>query len=285
MAFDTTRLLAQVIQRGCLPEGRFSDQEILDLSYDCLLSEIVPIIIDTRQDFLVNYVDIPVVAGQVSYPIPSRAINGVLREVKLLSGSQIINMERADLEDIVDTNSAAIPDKFYLVGNDINLYPVPSQSGTVTLRVYYFMRPSRLVPVIETARITAINGNVLSITTPTGWTAANTFDLVRGRAHFDVLSIDLVPLSVTASSVEFSAVPTSLVVGDYVALAEETCFPYLPPEGHVTLMQSAATACLESIGDPAAANSAAKTSMLLANFKRILCIRVEGEQDLGTPLI
>jgi len=73
-------------------------------------------------------------------------------------------------------------------------------------------------------------------------------------------------------------------VGDYIALAEETCFPFLPPEGHVTLMQSAATACLESIGDPAAANSAAKTTLLLENFKRVLCVRVQGETALGTPL-
>jgi hypothetical protein len=284
MAFDTTRLVAQVIQRGCLPEGRFSDQDILDLSYDCLLSEIVPLVIDARQDFLVTYVDIPVVAGVVSYPIPARAVNGVVRELKLIYGDQIINLKRASVEDIDDSNSADIPHTFYLVGNNINLYPVPAQTSLVSLRVYYFIRPSKLVPVIETAKITTITGNVLSITTPTGWTSSNTFDLVRGRAHFDIMSIDLVPVSVTASSIEFSAIPLGLSVGDYITLAEETCFPYLPPDGHVALTQSSATACLESIGDPAAANSAAKTSLLLDNFKRILCVRVEGENSLGTPL-
>jgi hypothetical protein len=284
MAFDTTRLVNQVIQMGCLPTGRFSDQDILDLSYDCLLSEIVPLIIDVRQDFLVSYIDIPVIAGQVSYPIPARAVNGVVREIKLLYGTQIINLKRAILEDIEDTNSADIPDTFYLVGNDINLYPAPSLSGSVTLRVYYFIRPSRLVPVIETARITAITGSVLSITKPTGWTVSNTFDLVRGRAHYDLLSIDLTALSVTDSSIEFTALPSGLAVGDYITLAEETCFPFLPPEGHVTLMQSAATSCLESMGDPAAANSAAKTALLLENFKRVLCVRVQGETSLGTPL-
>jgi hypothetical protein len=284
MAFDTTRLVNQVIQRGCLPEGRFTEQDILDIAYDCLLSEIVPIIIDARQDFLVTYVDIPVIAGQASYPIPSRAVNGVVREIKLVSGSQIINLIRYDLEDIVDVNSAAIPDSFYIVGNDINLYPTPSATGTLSLRIYYFIRPSRFVPVIETSRITGISGNIVSVIPVNGWTSANTFDLVRGRALFDILAIDLVPVSVTGSSIEFSSVPTTLQIGDYVSLAEETCFPYLPPEGHVTLMQSTATACLESIGDPAAANSAAKTALLLENFKRILCVRVEGEQVLGTPL-
>jgi len=284
MAFDTTRLLAQIISKGCLPEGRFSDQEILDFAYDCLLSEIVPLVIDARQDFLVTYVDIPVIANQIAYPIPARAVNGVVREVKLLSGSNIINLERCDLEDITDSNSAQ-PHTFYVVGNDLCLYPVPSQSNSVSLRVYYFIRPSRLVPVIECAKITAINGNILSITTPTGWTISDTFDLVRGRAHFDLLSLDLVPVSVSEAAIEFASVPASLQVGDYLALSEETCFPYLPPEGHVALMQSAATACLESIGDPASVNSAAKTALLIENFKRILCVRVQGETSLGTPLI
>jgi hypothetical protein len=249
------------------------------------LSEIVPVVLATREDYFVTYKDYTITANQAAYALPTRALNGVVREVKLIESSSVKDLDRIDLED-VKTTRADSPCSFYVQGNYLNLYPTPSAT-TGTLRVYYFARPSKLVPVSECARITAINSNTVSVTIPTGWSTSDSFDLVRGRAHFDTLSIDLSASSVANGEIAFTTdVPTELQVGDYVTLSEETCFPTLPPEGHVPLVQSAVTAALESIGDPAAATSAAKTSALLANFKAILSTRIQGEtKQLGKRLL
>jgi len=285
MTFNATRLVDQITLKGSLPDGRFTDQELLDLAYDSLLSEIVPMVLEAREDYFVTYKDLSITANVGAYAVPTRALNGVLREVKLIRGTNILNLERKDLEEIT-TSTTGTPTSFYVMGNDIILDPTPDTTAD-TLRLYYFIRPSRIVTVAECGRITAIVGNTVSITIPTGWTTANTFDLVRGKAHFDVLAIDLEASSVAAGEVAFtSTVPTSLAVGDYVTLANETCFPFLPPEGHVALVQSAVTSALESIGDPAAGVSAQKAEMLKKTFQTVLKTRIQGEvKTLGAQML
>lgn len=285
MAFDTTRLVNQINIKGSLPEGRFEDQELLDFAYDSMLSEVVPTILMTREDYFVTYKDYTITASQAGYTIPTRALNGIVREVKLVRGTQVIDLERIDLEKISSTQTGT-PNSFYVAGTYVYLYPTPATTED-TLRIYYFMRPSKFVPTSECARITAINGNTCSITIPTGWDTSDTFDLVRGRAHFDPLAIDLEASSVSGGAITFtSTVPSELQVGDYVTLAEETCFPQLPPEGHVPLVQSAVTSALESIGDPNAATSASKTQALLERFRGVLSTRVHGApKALGRRLL
>lgn len=288
MAFDTTRLVAQMTLKGALPDGRFEDQDLLDLAYDCLLSELVPAVLSAREEYYVTFQDVAVTANVARIPVPARAMNGVLREVKLvkLSG-QVVDLDRIDLEDVGSTTPGT-PQAFYLEGNSIVLHPTPDATSGDVVRLYFFLRPSKLVTVAECAIITAINGNVLSVTPPTGWSTGNTFDLVRGRAHFDVLGMDLAADTVDGSSITFTEdVPTTLQVGDYVALAEETCFPFLPPEGHVALVQAGVTSALESMGDAqSAATSAAKTASLIQSFKSVLSVRIQGApKQLGTSLL
>lgn len=285
MAFDSTRLVSQINIKGALPDGRFTDQELLDLAYDALLSEIVPLILEAREDYLVSSKDFAITANQPAYVIPNRALNGILREVKLVNGDTVHNLPRIDIEK-VSSSATGTPNSFYTQGNSVYLYPTPDTTQ-YTLRMFYFIRPSRLVSTAECARITAISTNTLTVTLPTGWTSSNTFDLVRGKAHFDILDIDLAASSTTSTTVVLSATPPSaLVVGDYISLAEETCFPFLPPEGHVALIQCAVTSALEAMGDPTAATSAAKAEMLKTKFANLLKVRVQGEaKALGTRLL
>lgn len=281
--FSTDRLISQIIIRGSLPDGRFTDQELLDLAYDCLLSEIVPMVLDARAEFLVTKSDLALTAGQAAYDVATRALNGVLREVKLIRGTQVVDLEPIEPEDVT-SEVLGTPSKHYMQGNSIIVYPTPALTEDI-LRQSFFVRPSRLVPVSECGRITAVAANILTVTVPTGWTDADTFDLVKGRAHFDLLAMDLTASSVSAGSITLSSVPTSLQVGDYVTLAEESCFPFLPPEGHVALVQCAVTSALESMGDPASASSAQKAGLLKETFANVLKTRVQGAQRLGTRLL
>jgi len=285
MAFDTTRLVAQINLLGSIPEGRFTDQELLDIAYNSLISEIVPLVILTREDFFLTPTDFAITANDAAVLIPSRALNGVVREVKRIVGDEVQDFRRMDLED-VRTKATGQPRAFYLQGNELILYPTPSET-LGTLRVWFSIRPSKLVPVNECGRITAISSNTVSLTIPSTWTTSETFDLVRGRAHFDILGFDLSATSVGGGQITFTAdVPAALRVGDYVSLAEECCFPLLPAEGHVALVQSAVTTALESIGDPASQKSAGKTRVLLDSFRAVLSTRVVGApKALGRRLL
>ena len=284
MAFDTTRLVSQVVIKGALPDGRFTDNEILDLAYDSLLGEILPIVMAARQDYYVVSSD-TTVGTSSTFPVPYRAQNGVLREVKLVRGTEIIDLDRIKLDD-VDSSVTGLPNSFYLQGNSVVLYPAPASDTGDTLRLFYWVRPSRLVTVAECGVITAIVGNIVTATTPATWTTTNTFDLVQGRAHFDILGTDLAATSVSSSSITLTAtVPTRLAVGDYICLSQETCLPQLPPEGHIALVQCAVTSALEAMGDPAATASAQKAGMLKDGFTSVVKTRVEGAVTLGKRLL
>lgn len=279
MAFDTTRLLAQVKLRGALPTGRFSDQEILDLAYDYLLASIVPAVLLDREEYFVTSDDIAIVASQAAYAIPTRALNGIVRDVKLvLSSGEVQKLPRIDVEEI-ETEQTGDPQGFYVLGNNLVLYPTPSTAQS-TLRIWFPLRPSRLVPTTEAGAITAINTgtHTVSLTIPSGWSASNTFDLLKGRAHYDVLSRDGAAGSVGAGTIMLSTtLPTGLAVGDYIALAEESPFPLLPPEGHVALACGTAAAALGAMGDPGTKAAAETAAEALAAFKAVLAVRVQGQ--------
>lgn len=287
MSFDTTRLLAQVKLKGSIPEGRFTDQEILDVSYDCLITDVAPFVISNREDYFVVSATDSITANQSSYPLPSRALGQSLREVKLIKGSRVIDLERIDLEEVRSTQSGQ-PDSFYIGNNELVLYPTPSTTQD-TLKQYYFIRPSKLVPSTEAAVITAIDTdtNTLTVTdAPDDWTTSSTFDLVQGRSGFSIIGQDVSASSVSISSITLSTLPSTLQVGDYINLAEESCFPYLPTEAHALLVHATVAELLESIGDKDGWTIATnKVAVIKKSLETLFSTRIEGApKQLTTPL-
>jgi hypothetical protein len=273
MAYDTTRLLAQVNLKGALPSGRFTDAEILDLATDALTSLVVPLINSTREEYYVLSSDISTVSGTASYNIPDRAVGQVLREVKLISGTEIVDLTRLDPEDITSTQSGT-PFGFYLQANKIVLYPTPDSAST-TLRVTYFGRTGYLIATTSAAAITAIAGNVITCVPPSTWTNANTFDIIGGSW---LRGYDLAATTVAGGSITFTAtVPSDLAVGDYVALAGYSPIPQCPVEAHALLVQLTVVACLEAMGDQTNLGPAKeKADMLAAALKGVLQNRIQG---------
>lgn len=276
--FDTTQLRAMMILKGALPDGRFEDSDLLALAYDTLLSDFVPAVLACREDYYVYSVDTAVTANQAAYPLSPRGIGADLREVKLVRADGVVlNLPRIELEDVA-TTVVGEPEAFYIQNESLILYPTP-QATRDTLRMWFFLRPSRLVTAAECAQITAIAGNVLTVTTPTGWTTANTFDLVKGRGRFEPLAIDQAASSVTSSAITLSGTaPSTLVVGDWVTLAEETCFPFLPPELHPALAQLAAAQALMALGDMQNGSAMEqKGQQMLLSAQSLIKTRVQGE--------
>jgi hypothetical protein len=283
--FDTTRLVDQITIKGCLADGSYTTQEILDLAYDALLSEIVPLVVLRREEFYVRTIDISIVSGKADYDIPYRALGGTLREVKLVNSNNFFHIERIDPKKIDRTHTGQ-PYRFYVQGNKIYLHPEPTDT-TFTLRLSYFLRPSRLVPTSECGQISAINGQTLTITLPDSWEVSNTFDIVKGKPGYDILGMDLAINAISGSDITFTSdLPSDIAVGDWVCLAEETCFPFLPPEGHIALIQCATTAALEAIGDPAQAQSQAKAEYQKKVFESLISVRIQGQpKSFGTRVL
>jgi hypothetical protein len=241
-----------------------------------LISVIAPAIVGAREEYYLVDEDQTVTASQAAYPIPYRALGMAIRELKVVRGTQIVDLYRMDPEDVQNT-STGTSEGFYLKGNSVVLYPTPDATGD-TLRVTYCIRPSTLVPVTGCAIITAISTNTATCTPPTTWTTANTFDLVQGKSGFSVKGLDLSASAVNAGSIVLTATPSStLAVGDYVALAGESCFPHIPAEAHQLLVHLTVAACLESIGDAEGQARAEATAKRLQDaFTILMTNRVQG---------
>jgi len=283
--FNTTRLLSQVTLKGALPDGRFEDSEILDLATDALVAEIAPMLIAAREEFFVRTKDYTITADQAEYLLPTRAVGSSLREVKLIRGTTIVDLPRMDPEDM-DSTESGTPSSFYLQGDNIVLYPTPDTT-TNTLRVTYFCRPSALVPVIDCAQITAINGTTLTLSVPTGWTTADTFDVVRGDSSFGLKGMDLAASVVNTGDMTLMSVPDDTQVGDWVCLAGESCFPMIPADAHQLLVALTVVAALEALGDQTNLTPAATRAQMLKDaLKAVLTQRVQGApRRFGTTLI
>lgn len=273
MAFDTTRLISQVNLKGAPPTGRFTDAEILDLATDALTSLVVPLIASVREEFYVQSEDIAVVSGTASYNIPARAMGQVLREVKLIKGTDIVDLMRLDPEDITSTSSGE-PTGFYMQANKIVLYPT-SNSSSYTLRVTFFGRTGYLVATSAAAVITAISSQTVTCVPPTTWTTSNTFDLVGA---YWLRGYDIVATTVNTTNIIFTTtLPTDLAVGDYICLANQSCIPQCPPEAHQLLTQLTVVACLDAMGDKEnAAIAQAKADTLALALKSVLQNRIQG---------
>ncbi len=289
MAFDTTRLLAQIKLKGAIPEGRFTDQEILDVAYDAMIYNVAPWAISNREEYYVYLATTSILSGQKAYPLPTRALGMALREVQLVNNTTVFNLDRMDLEEQANTLQGR-PERFYVMNNEVILYPEPNVSQ-YTLRTYYFFRPSKLVPVAEAGVITAIDTGtgIVTAAMPSTWSTSDTFDLVKSTGGFKTYSDgqDLTASAVSTSSITFSSLPSTLAVGDYVNLAEESCFPFIPAEAHGLLVHATAAELLESIGDRDGFKIAeARVGKIKNDLETLFSTRVQGApKNLTDPLL
>lgn len=277
MAFNNDRLLDQIKLLGAVADGRYEDQELLDLAYDALISEVCPLLITVREEYLVRTADTSIAASTSRYAIHDRALGGSLRDVRIVDGTSVTELNRIDPEEARLTTGT--PDSFYIEGNYVVLSPVPA-SATGTLRQSYYVRPGKLVPASEAAVITAINTgtNTLTCTFPSDWTTSDTFDLIRAKGGFEHLAIDQACSSVTGTSMVFtSSLPSGLAVGDYVAIATESPIPQIPQELHSYLTQLSVSLYLEAMKDMEGLQvSTAKGDRLRSAAVALLSNRVQG---------
>lgn len=276
-------LLPTLKRRGLLPNTQetLADTDYLALANDELQSYIVPLILRAREEYLVTSTDITVVAGTQSYPIPSRAVGGKVRNVQIsdaTSSTTYRQLARVEPEQCPDVGSSGDMWGYYFQGNNIVLSSSPTSGGT--LRVTYHLMPNELVAVAQCAPITSIaslSSKILTATAVSGWaTAATNYDIVKAKPGFDTYELEN---SATRSSNTFtftSALDTNIVVGDYVCLAGESPIPQIPQALHPLLAHRVVLRALEALGDPKAQVAAKTCEELTKSAITLLTPRSDG---------
>lgn len=286
--YNSDALVEKLVVKISQPDGRFSSQEILDFVHFALVTDLFPPLIKSREEFFVVSEDVSVVSGTDVYQIPKRAYGGILRQVSLVdSNGNIRDLNRVD-EGSIERDAVGIPDRFYLRGNDIILHPEPNLSG-YSLRVSYWLFPSKIVPLSECARINNINGAVLTLdSVPSSWTTSNSFDIVKSSADFFPVSRDLTASNVSSPTITLSGTVSSRVaVGDYLCLAEESPYAYLQRAYYPALMQFSVGYMHESLGNlELKADSINAGREMLAMLTGVFAERTQGNPTvIESPLL
>lgn len=288
--YTTSDFLTSARNRGNIPSTTNrnnvnSDDSILRMATEELHIKLVPLIMSVREEFYVTSVDIPLVAGQAVYSIPSRAIGLVLRDAQLLVGTDLTSLIAINSEDI-STAVTGLPYGHYFQHSDIVLYPTPAVSSG-SLRLRYYIRPSALVPPTEARQIAAIDTGLNTVTlatSPSGWTTNTSLDLVRDIAPHTFLSTDALPTNVAGPVLTFASLPTGLAVGDWVCQAEKSPLIQIPKEMRPVLAQMTVIKVLEANGDREGVAAAVKDlEVLRATAVQMITQRNHGERKKIVP--
>lgn len=285
MAFDTATLVNRIEQKAALPEGRYTETEILDSAYRTLLSEVVPVIRSVNQEEYVVSTSVAIVSGTYKYNLPTRAQGQSLREVQLETGGVRRNLPYVKLET-ADVNQTGEPSYCYLENNKLVVWPTPNSSSG-NLIVWYYRRPSTLVVDSEGFEVTAINGTVVTVSGSPSWSASQTLDTIDGNDGYNIDTMDNSYSSVSGSDITFATLPTDLAVGDYICKSGETIFPQLPAEAHEMLVTYTAANLLFEMGDQGNGERLRADGDRLARaYTSIITPRITGaRQPYSTPLI
>jgi hypothetical protein len=212
------------------------------------------LMLSAREDYLVESVTTPIVAGQSSYRIPSRAVGAKLKSVSYVGTDSLerpLNMIPEDQTYRNNVNGAG--GEAYVEANSIVLTNAPAAGGS--LKIKYYRRQNRVVAADETVEISALDMGLKTVTftdpVPDDFGSVD-YDFIQGTPHFEVLASDQ-DATLAGSVLTFaSALPDDLAVGDYVALAGETPIVNVPAEMQDVLVLRAVYTYLLSIGDPKA---------------------------------
>lgn len=282
--WTTSELLAAIKRAAMIPSTQvtFADSDLLSLADEELASALVPLVLSAREDYWSCSRDYATTDGFVR--IPYRASAGKVRGVSILDASGNERpLTRIPPELAYRRLSAPA---FYVQANTLIIVNRTGQS-LPTLRVSFYLRPSRLVTVPEVARVIAFNkvAKTLQLNNlPEAFDASQAFDIMHSNPGFETVAFDQSG-SFSGNVLTIPAgLPADVEVGDHVVLANESCIPQIPAELHPVLAQAVAARCLGALGDLEAEQSArAKLAQMMAAALTIISNRADVNPDFLTP--
>lgn len=305
VGLTTSEMLKSIKRRALVPDNQntFTDQDFIDFMNEEMMISLVPSVLQTKEEYFIYREIVPLVADKSNYPIPERALANKLREICFVDSVSSNTRNEYEMTQIaVDdrytglSNGTGSSDftgfrRFYLLGSDIILHPSVGPSPYGGLAFYYYLRPNSLVKDSAVATISNINritGDITLNTIPSGYGIAIPgsnepvkYDVIKSKSPHNILKINLTINSLNASTrvinITPSEIPIDLEIGDYFALAGQTCIPNIPTELHSVLAQRVAQRILEAMGDTEGlTNATNKILEMESKMVNMLDNRVEG---------
>lgn len=284
--YDSASLLENIKGLAFVPlsQATYSDDDLLRLADNEIQTAVVPMMMATREEYFVTYTDYTIVSGQDGYDIPSRAIGAKLKDVTIINGQGVeISVPFIAAEEVPYNTTTFVQynqQYCFLRGNKLHLFP-NNNPNVGTLRLYYFIRPNKLVQTSKVAQISSIDTGSNTVTVanlPTTLISGVRSDFVRGTPHFNILQADATIVTTGSSTITYSSLPSGLAAGDYVCVAGETPVIQVPFELYPVVAQRVVVKLMETQGDAnALASAQAKLKEIEKNVLTLITPRIEGE--------
>jgi hypothetical protein len=258
MAILTDRLLTGIKRRVTIPASQvlLGDTDLLALGDDVMRGRMVSLMMSLNQNYFVTSTTQTVTDGEPSYSIPYRSIGRGLRDLKYSTdgtATSVRSLTMVALEEAQAYNidSGNDPSGFYFKGDKIILLPTPTDE-TQYIEFFYDLQPNQLVELSATARVTAVASPTVTVSSvPSTITAGVSCDVIQSKSGGSTLAMDIVPTAVTSTTISFDAddFPDTVVVGDFVTLAQQSPVIQLPDECYPLFESAICERVLYAIGD------------------------------------
>lgn len=288
--FTSDDLLETVKSRATIPDfqKRLTNAQILSFADEEMRMTLIPQILKTQEGFYLYREVIPLIAGKSEYAIPYRAIGSKLREIGYSQSDTWEDYSPMYQISIDMLNFHNQQNQFYFLGDKI---VIPNNQRVGFLVMFYHMRPNRLVENKYVGKIREIRQDVPGQTIlrlepssiPSTFTSTATYDLIKSGSNHGILTYDKQIISwdsrATDPRITFntSDIPTDLVVGDRVALSNQTDIIACPTDLQPILNQATITMVLDAIADKSGLDRAnAKLSQMVDGAFTLTANRSEG---------
>jgi hypothetical protein len=283
-SFDTENLIANIKRRCAVPTSQltYTNEDFTDLANDNLQGRVVPLLMSTREEYFVDFVDIAVSGSEIDIPVD--AVGEKLRTVAIKNpGSplSLINLPRLDLDVVAGVGFAnyASLAGFFIQNNKLILFPSNSVPQNTTIRLYYYKRTLALAAPSTYGAIQSIDTGTNTVVldfVPYDWEVGTVLNAVSFESPFGVTNSEMTITALSSPSVILSSVD-DLSVGDFISSQGYSAVPQIPVEAHQYLAQLTAVTALEGLGATDAMKAAnAMSEILEKSLMVMISQRVDG---------
>lgn len=288
MTVTADRWLAGLKRRVTLSanDELLTDSDLLAIGDDVMRDKMVPLMLSVNQNYFVVTTEIPLVEDQSHYDIPYRAMGRTLRELKLVRNGDefdLSNLTLLALEDLEGFGGEGLPGRFYFEGDQFVAVPRPNTTS-YSFKVWYDLQVGQLCQSSDAALVSSVTGGNVTVSgaIPATMVAGADVDFIKGKSGCRTLSMDveITGVNVGTGVISFATgdVPTSLVEGDWISIAQTSPVLQLPDEASPLLETLAAIRAMHALGDFEAqqvleGDAARQESSLL----KLIAPRIEGE--------
>lgn len=281
--YSVESLIENIKLRCTVPESQltYTAPDFTTLANNELQDEVVPLLMSTREEYFVDFVDVLSPADGV-IPFPDTTVGGKIRSVcyrQQVNPLIMTNLPRIDLDVVagVGFNNYLVLAGFYIQGNDIHLYPNSAVPTNTNIRIYYYKRTLVLAPPTTYGKILEIDAEsntLLMDYVPPAWEEGTLLNSIKSLTPFNATNPEFTIVTLSSPSIVVSSVE-GMGVGDFVSEYGYSAVPQIPIEAHGYLAQVTAAKALEGLGDRegmAAALAKAeklKTSLLIMTSQRV----------------